>query len=1107
MPMMNPARPGYSLEYLEVYNWGTFDKQIWKINLNCQTALLTGDNGSGKSTLVDAFLTLLVPNRKRTYNQASGDRRKERDEKTYVRGAYSRLREAGTRDGQIQYLRGGNGHYTVLLAVFHSTQAKSPYVTLAQVFWFTDTGLNKFHVVAQRPLSIAQHFSEFKSVSQLKKSLRQVGEVYDQFNDYSAAFRKLLRLRSDKALEIFSQTVSIKEIGSLNHFIREHMLEKTDADRQIQRLRDNFQNLTTAHEALVKAERQQALLTPITQEGDKYDQLTQQIDEARAAEAAIPHYFTYRRGELLVAALNDTQRELAEYETKLGQAQERFDGLDRERIQLQVEIKSDETGQILARLNEEITRLQRELYERQNRAGQYDKQAAALDLRPYGEVADFHANRQQIGEELSALEQGLVELRKQRDLLLVRIDRLRPQAKELEDEIQSLQQRRSQIPRQSLDIRADITQALKIDEGELPFAGELLRVRDEAQNWEGAVERVLHNFALNMLVPEQHYRRLSQYVNKKHLGGRLVYRRIDPNEALPKSRAIENTLYYKVEVKNDTPYTDWLRAEISRSFDYVCVENLEEFHHQRRALTLAGQIKHDTNRYEKDDRHDIHDRSRYVLGWDNRAKLKTLQEQHAKLVEEARRLNTKKTQIETELQQRAQRQDALKDFGRFDDFNALDWRTTQAAIDEKVASQRQLEASSNRLRQLQTQLGAIEQQHQQASKSRDQYTYLCQQRREAITRYEHEVAEAQSYLEANPLEQWEAQGQIVHREVERLAQPLTLDTFFKIRDQMRDTFSRRANSYMGQRGQIAQSLERQITGFRMEYRVETENIGSGLEALPELRILLERIVHEDLPRHRARFKEMLDKKVIDNIAAFKSELERQTEVYREVIDQLNTSLKDIPYEESAYIQLQAEPTNDIEISEFRHELHACLDDTLSGAPDANERAFERVRVLIQRFEKEERWTQKVSDVRNWLNFAAIELWRDDHSQKRYHSDSSGMSGGQKAKLAYTILASAVAYQYGTNAAEQPEQTFRFVVVDEAFSKVDDNNARYAMDLFGQLGLQLLVVTPLDKLHIVEPYVGAYHYVYNNEEGSDSRVINLTVEEFQQRRRELLSAGD
>ena len=51
---------------------------------------LVGPSGSGKSTLVDAMLTLLVRPQTRNYNVAAGASKNERDEKTYIRGAYDR---------------------------------------------------------------------------------------------------------------------------------------------------------------------------------------------------------------------------------------------------------------------------------------------------------------------------------------------------------------------------------------------------------------------------------------------------------------------------------------------------------------------------------------------------------------------------------------------------------------------------------------------------------------------------------------------------------------------------------------------------------------------------------------------------------------------------------------------------------------------------------------------------------------------------------------------------------------------------------------------------------------------------------------------------------
>src|SRR6202035_1016192 len=115
-------------------------------------------------------------------------------------------------------------------------------------------------------------------------------------------------------------------------------------------------------------------------------------------------------------------------------------------------------------------------------------------------------------------------------------------------------------------------------------------------------------------------------------------------------------------------------------------------------------------------------------------------------------------------------------------------------------------------------------------------------------------------------------------------------------------------------------------------------------------------------------------------------------------------------------------------------------------------SFQRIRALLQRFEQQNSWTQKVTNVRNWLDFSASELYREDNSQKRYHSDSSGQSGGQKVKLAYTILASAIAYQYGLDQPDDRDRTFRFVAIDEAFGRSDERNAQYAMQLFRQLDL-------------------------------------------------------
>src|SRR5213078_2090541 len=74
--------------------------------------------------------------------------------------------------------------------------------------------------------------------------------------------------------------------------------------------------------------------------------------------------------------------------------------------------------------------------------------------------------------------------------------------------------------------------------------------------------------------------------------------------------------------------------------------------------------------------------------------------------------------------------------------------------------------------------------------------------------------------------------------------------------------------------------------------------------------------------------------------------------------------------------------------------------------------------------------------------------------------------------------------------------FHFVVVDEMFSKVDDQHAEYALDLFKQFGLQVLIVAPLDaKARVTQPYVGCYLHAVKKD--NRSAIFEMTAQEFEE----------
>jgi uncharacterized protein YPO0396 len=279
-----------------------------------------------------------------------------------------------------------------------------------------------------------------------------------------------------------------------------------------------------------------------------------------------------------------------------------------------------------------------------------------------------------------------------------------------------------------------------------------------------------------------------------------------------------------------------------------------------------------------------------------------------------------------------------------------------------------------------------------------------------------------------------------------------------------------------------------------------------VESRTEFRAFRDRVARDDLPTFEAEFKLQLNTNTIRELAGFNSWLRRAADDIGDRVARINEALGAIDYSPGRYIRLDAERTVNQEITQFRADLRAATDDTISGSDDRySEQRFADVQRIIERFrgrdghtESDKAWTRRVTDVRNWFTFSASERLRDTDEEWEHYRDSDGKSGGQKEKLAYTILAASLAYQFGLEWGVERSRDFRFAVIDEAFGRGSDVSTRYALGLFAKLGLQLLIVTPLQKVHVIEPYVQTIGFV-DNPTGSCSRLQTLTIEEFQARR--------
>ncbi len=1104
---------GFRLHRLEVLNWGTFDKKVWTLHLDGKNGLLTGDIGSGKSTLVDAITTLLVPTQKAAYNKAAGADSRERNLRSYVLGYFKSERNEVSGTARPVSLRKDNS-YSVILAVFRNAGFDQT-VTLAQMFWMKEPHGQpaRFFVGAEKELSIAADFGNFDAdVNKLRKRLRASGaDVEESFSKYAAWFRRRFGIENEQAMELFHQTVSMKSVGNLTDFVRTHMLEPFDVASRTDALISHFEDLNRAHEAVLKAKRQTDMLTPLVADYELHIVKAADIAQLKQCREGLPSHFASLKLHLLTQRLNHLGEEWLEHNAQISQLemQREKQGFEIDDIKLAI---ANNGGDRLSKLEADIRAKEILRDSRKNKAERYGQLLADLGEKPADNSQDFHAKNQvlhTLAEDLRADEGRLQNIHAEHG---VSFRQAKIERDELQTEISSLKRRPNNIDSKQIKIRELLCRALDIAEDDMPFCGELIQIRDSEQEWEGAAERLMRGFALSMLVPEKYYQQVAEWVNTNHLYGRFVYFRVHQQRRGKPASPHADSLVRKLSIKPDSALYEWLEAELLHRFDVACCASQAQFRQEARAITMAGQIKDPSGRHEKDDSHSINDRSRYVLGWSNAPKIAALEKKRSQLETDMHRVMTLMNDAKAAQNAAKARITVLDKLEEFKDFEEINWASLVTEIANLQLEKQRLEAASDVLLSLNQDLHnarqALKELESQLDSFKDKRSKNEGQRQQAESLQTAALAVLQKQaLEADitPLLE-KIRNQVLGKHA------LTVESCDPQEHEVRSVIHKNLETEDDKLRKLGKRISEAMFTFKNEFKLETTDFDTHVDAGFEYKKLLEQLNRDDLPRFEARFKEMLNVNTINELANFNAQLARERETIKERIAHINESLIQIDYNPERYIIVESQISPDADIRDFQSDLRACTEGTLSGSDEAqySETKFLQVKAIIDRFrgreglsEQDKRWTGKVTDVRNWFLFAASERWRSNDAEHEHYSDSGGKSGGQKEKLAYTILAASLAYQFGLGWDKQRSRSFRFVVIDEAFGRGSDESAQYGLNLFQQLNLQLLIVTPLQKIHIIEPYVSSVGFVHN-ENGQESKLRNLSIEEYREQKLHVLA---
>ncbi|WP_068399192.1 ATP-binding protein [Kribbia dieselivorans] len=1111
------GRPGYRLHRVEVFNWGTFDRFVWRLDLGGDTSLLTGDIGSGKSTLVDAITTLLMPAHRIEYNKAAGAEAKERDLRSYVEGHYKSERNEATGVSRPVGLRPDSSTYSVVLGVFVN-DGYDETVSIAQVFQQRErTGQpNRFYITADKGLSVEADFSDFGAdLSDLRRRLRAGGaEVFDAFAPYSTSLRRRLGIRSEQAMKLFHQTVSMKSVGNLNEFVRDHMLEPADAADRIRGIIGHFEDLSTSHALVIRAREQLELLTPLVALADRYDGALAERAAIAVQREAVRLFIAELQIRLLGAEIAGHEEEVTRISRAVDEAEETARTLDADRDRL-IEERAQAGGDRVAELERTAREARAQAADRLRRRHGFDEALTAAGLDPISDVGGFAALATTVAAEKAELALERPRVNNRLAELLSAQKQFDVDAEAVRQELASLQQRTSNLPSSHLQLRDQLCADLGLDPVDLPYAGELLDVSEEHVDWRGAAERVLRGFALSMLVPQVHYPAVTDWVNGRRLtvrgrdgqvGAKLVYERV-PDRRVPLQRADrDGLLLADCLVAKPGAFDGYLRAEVQRRANYVCVDSLAAFREETRAVTREGQVR-SGERHEKDDRNRVDDPRRWVLGWANERKIEALATDLTRL-EAQRSESEREVKVAEEAHNRLrEREIALGKLADHTSWSDLDHEGAHARAADADAERERLQAGSSRLAEVTRALAATDAKLTEVRATRDDLKESLTTARNRRDEAELTRSVAQQQIAAHPEADLESARAAYPALTERLGASLPTQSgqCAGASNTLTDQLDKQAGNVTNQINSLTGHLQQAMGEVLGRWPELRSDMDASVEAREDFRAFHTRVAGDDLPRFEEEFKRQLNTNTIHELAGFNAWLHQRSDEIRDRVDRINEALGAIDYSPGRYIKLEPKPTTNQDVQTFRADLRHATDDAVGAEDSYTEQRFLDVKRLIERFrgregsaESDKAWVRRVTDVRTWWTFSASEKSRETDVEWEHYTDSDGKSGGQKEKLAYTILAASLAYQFGLEWGAEKSRDFRFAMIDEAFGRGSDVSTTYALQLFRKLGLQLLIVTPLQKVHVIEPYVKAIGFVANPD-GMRSTVHTLTIEEFHERR--------
>lgn len=1111
--------PGqWRLARVDMANWGTFNG-YQSVPVDRRGMLLTGPSGSGKSTVLDAVATVLTPPSQLSLNAAAnngGQRDKDRSISNYVRGVWGHHSDNA---GEVthNYLRAKKATWSGVMLRYEDgveregltaseRRRHEPVNLLAIFFQKSNTtgndGLKRFYAVI-RGDCILKDFETYgvheADMTQFNKDYKDSGRAWREHTSFESHLCTTLHIDSPKTLVLLHKTQAAKNIGSLDELFRKYMLDTPRTFALADAAVEQFGELSQAHEGVVDQRKQMECLQPLL----KYDEAFTHAKEEEVQAKRLLEALSLFTDATAIALL---EAELDRYIRKA----DSLAGLAEEAKRKQVAAVKEYEG-VIASLGEqgyvalESARLDvdrcksRLLHVTSNR----DFLAQSLASSNRGKLPDTHEEFEALKRTLTLDAQQankwLLNCDEEKVPLFGKVSELRAQQAEINNELRFLRSQQSNIPSKLHAVRVDIAKHLGLSLADVPFIGELIDVKPDEKKWQGALERLLGGRARTMLVEKRHAPAINEYLESKHLGVRFEYDAVPDDVSVPDCCLHVQSLVRKilvVQVPGHESLSQWVNKLLRERFNYVCVDSPADMEHHARALTLAGQVKNKEH-HVKDDRHEIADKRRWVLGSTNDQKIERLEQVHRDYGDEliaAQKATSDISAKEQELRSLCRTEENLR-AKVWEDYDgneaARDVEHAQRFVDEL--------ASSDNFREAEAMKVAAQSALDQANESLQNALVVQKTNEEKVKEKQLQIAEQeQRSLKQNPdgatLDEG-AKGQLseIFSSVNE-SYRCSVATMYQASAKVERLLGERTRKALGAQQDARRKTELILQEYKLGWQVQAADLSATFEDRSAYIDRYKRIKNSGLPEYEHKFLEVLTNFSRDQITVISTEIRGAFHEVKDRLEPVNRSLLLSEYRSGIHLQIEVRENRGSKVDEFLTELKEITAGTWAEDDlESAERRYTRTAAVMKRLGSTESadrsWRTSCLNTPDHMKFIAKEMAEDGAVMNVYSSDG-GLSGGQKQKLVFFCLAAALRYQLADE--DQPVPTYGTIILDEAFDKSDRYFAEEALGIFEAFGFHMILATPGKLLQTAEDHIGSIVMV-TCEEQKRSRLSAVKIE--------------